>query len=159
VIGIAASLILWSTGIFAEEPGEAETPISQEANLTDEQTIQPAPRMGSIMMEYGHRFYVTYYAARADNWGLAQYQLKEMLELQEDSELSRPKYAKDLKAFESDYLDQVKAAADKKSWRQFTHAYKKAIAGCNACHTKTGHPYIRYRVPERAPKLLQLEIR
>jgi hypothetical protein len=158
VISITAILTLCSTVTFAEDLNKTIIPTKHNPKLTLGQIAEITPGMGTIMMEYGHRFYVTYYAAKASNWGLAQYELKEMLEIQEVGEVTRPEHTDNLKAFESDYLDKVVSAAEEKDWKKFTQAYGKAIKGCNACHTKTGHPYIRYRVPERAPKLLQIKV-
>ena len=47
------------------------------------------PGMGTVMMEYGYRFYVLYYAAKAKNWELAKCQLHEQLKIQEVGEDSR----------------------------------------------------------------------
>lgn len=49
-------------------------------------SIQPG--LGAIMHEYGNRFTNMYFAANGDNWGLAQYELKEMLEAQEIAEIT-----------------------------------------------------------------------
>ncbi len=114
------------------------------------------PGMGTVMMEYGHRFYIAYYAARAGNWELARYQLHEQLEIQEVGEATRPRYAAQLKAFEEDYLEKVEKAAEAKDWKRFEKAYAAATKACNRCHVDTGHGYIRYKLPDTPPKLLDL---
>jgi len=65
------------------------------------------PGLGTVMIEYGTRFYIMYYAAKDGNWDLAKYQLKEALEIQEVGETTRPARAPLLKAFEASYLDQL----------------------------------------------------
>src|SRR2546429_651633 len=48
------------------------------------------PGLGTVMREYSRRFGNIYYAAQAGNWGMAAYQLKEMVEIQEVGETTRP---------------------------------------------------------------------
>ena len=108
------------------------------------------------MIEYSHRFYIAYYAAKAGNWELAKYELHEMLEIQEVGEATRPEYVQALKAFEDTYLNKVEESVQSKKWKDFDVAYKKAVVGCNACHTTSGHAYIRYKLPDTPPRLLDL---
>ena len=44
------------------------------------------PGLGTVMLEDLFRFVTMYYAAKGGNWGLADYQLKEMREIQEVGE-------------------------------------------------------------------------
>ena len=60
-------------------------------NLTLGQIAEIQPGFGSIMMEFGHRFYVAYYAAKAANWELAAYEIHELIEAQEIAEVTRLK--------------------------------------------------------------------
>lgn len=119
--------------------------------LADLAEIQPG--LGTIMIEYGNRFYHTYYAAKDGNWGLAGYQLKEALEIQEVGEITRPGKAAMLKAFEDSYMGPLKDAIDAQDWNAFQAAYNNAISGCNGCHAATGHPYIEYSLPSTPPAL------
>jgi cytochrome c553 len=115
------------------------------------------PGMGTVMHEYGYRFYVLYYAAKAGNWPLAEYQLHEQLEIQEVGEAVRPAYAGKLKTFEEDALGPVAEAVGKRDFRRFEAAYGEAVRACNRCHTETGHGYIRYELPKVPPPLLSME--
>ena len=40
------------------------------------------PGLGTVMIEYSNRAGDVYYAAQANNWGLAAYQFNEMTEIQ-----------------------------------------------------------------------------
>ncbi len=62
------------------------------------------PGLGTVMMEYAARFTNTYYAAKGGNWDLALYMFKEMKEIQEVGETTRPARAPLLKASETNYL-------------------------------------------------------
>ena len=48
------------------------------------------PGLGTVMIEYANRYSDIYYAAKGGNWPLAAYQLKEMGEIQEVGETTRP---------------------------------------------------------------------
>ncbi len=92
------------------------------------------PGLGTVMMEYSNRWSRMWYAARAGNWDMAEYQHGEMLEIQEVGETTRPGRASDLKNFENNYLDPVGKAIGAKDLNGFEDAFKKATDGCNACH-------------------------
>lgn len=76
---------------------------STEQRLKTLASIQPG--LGTVMIECGNRYSDIYYAAKAGNWPLAAYQLKEMREIQEVGETTRPGRAAGLKAFEQSFLD------------------------------------------------------
>ncbi len=111
-------------------------------------SIQPG--LGVVMHEIGYRFADMYWAANGGNWGLAQYQLKELLEAQEVAEVTRPQRAPMLKAFEDAHLAPLGKAIEKKDLVQFRRSFTSAVQACNACHTALGYSFIRYRVPERS---------
>jgi hypothetical protein len=48
-----------------------------------EKLAEIQPGLGTVMIEYSHRYSTMYHAAKGGNWGLAGYQLKEALEIQE----------------------------------------------------------------------------
>lgn len=108
-------------------------------------SIQPG--LGAIMHEFGNRFTQMHFAANGGNWGLAQYELKEMLEAQEIAEITRPKRAAMLKAFEESYLAPLGESIEKQNIALFNRRFKGAVTGCNACHTALGFQFIQYRLP------------
>lgn len=115
------------------------------------------PGLGTVMKEYGDRFSTMFYAAKAGNWELADYELHEALEIQEVGETTRPEKAELLKAFETANLDSLKAAIDSKDWDVFEERFNTTIQACNGCHAGTGHPYIKYTLPSSPPAPLQME--
>ena len=145
-----------SSNACAEEMSNVVVPTKHNKNLTLGQIAEITPGLGTVMMEYSHRFYIAYYAAKAGNWELAKYELHEMLEIQEVAEATRPKHAPALKAFEDTYLSKVEESVKAKKWKSFDTAYQQAVVGCNACHTASGHSYIRYKLPVTPPRLLDL---
>ncbi len=110
------------------------------------------PGLGTVMMEYGRRFAMLRFAADAGDWGMAQYQLKEAIEIQEVGETTRPNKATLLADFESTYLSPLEDAILAKDKDAFDQAYAAAINGCNDCHVATGHPFVRVQNPPTLPQ-------
>ena len=112
------------------------------------------PGLGTVMIEYSHRYATMYYAAKGGNWGLADYQLKEMLEIQEVGETTRPARASALKGFEDQFLNPLRDAIKAKDFKKFVAAFKTGINGCNACHVGAGFPFIKFELPNASPSPL-----
>ena len=121
------------------------------------------PGLGTIMQEIGRRFTAIFYAARGGNWDLANYQLKELREIQEVGEITRPKRKDALVSFEESFLGGEEDAAEgtlqdainKKNIVAFNKSFKAATEGCNGCHQATGFSYIKYRLPRSSELPLQ----
>jgi hypothetical protein len=128
----------------------------EHKTLTLKEISSIQPGLGTVMMEYGYRFYVLYYAVKAKNWELAKYQLHEQLEIQEVGETTRPEYAEKLKEFELKYLKNLEDDIEKRDWLKFQKDYDKATNACNRCHFETGHKYIQYQLPANPPSLLRM---
>ncbi len=126
---------------------------TSHGNLTLAQLAEIQPGLGTVMLEYGNRFYIMYYAAKNGNWDLASYQLKEALEIQETGEITRPGRAPMLKSFESAYLGQLNNTINAKDWNAFQTAYNNTVQGCNGCHAANQFPYIKYTLPSIPPNL------
>jgi len=146
VIGLFAGV-----GANAKNMNDQVVPTKHNKNLTLGQIADMQPGLGTVMIEYGHRFYIGYYAAKAGNWDLADYQLKEQLEIQEVGELTRPGHKAELKAFEDTYLIPIQKAIKAKDWNAFSASYAAATEGCNNCHEGAGFGFIKYRLPTSAP--------
>jgi len=101
---------------------------------TKDQLWAIQPGLGTVMIEYDVRFGNVWWAADGGNWDMVSYQLKEMTEIQEVAETTRPGRADALKGFEQASLDPLIAAAKAKDKAAFTAAYDQAITGCNKCH-------------------------
>ena len=106
------------------------------------------PGVGTVMIEYSTRFTNMYYSAKGGNWALADYMLKEMREIQEVGETTRPGRAAMLKAFESNYLDPLEKTVKAKDLKQFTTAFDAALKGCNGCHAASDFAFIKYELPK-----------
>jgi hypothetical protein len=133
-------------------------PTKHNKNLTLSQIAEIQSGLGIVMVEFGHRFHIIYYSAKAKNWDLAHYELYELIEAQEIAETTRPQYAKEVKAFEDKYLKPLNRAIESKNWNDFSKQYKQTTKGCNVCHVKTGHPYIQYKLPKTPPLFPSMEL-
>lgn len=122
---------------------------SEQQQLKALADIQPG--LGTIMIEYSRRFTTMYYAAEGGNWDMAAYQAKEMTEIQEVGEHTRPQFAAMLNGFEESSLSKLADTIKAKDWKQFEAAFQHATAGCNACHSATGHGFIHYELPNASP--------
>lgn len=157
---VAVATLLVGVGAIAGGFGNAAkgTPkavIASAPLLTLEQLSAIQPGLGTVMVEYNTRFNNLWFAAQKGNWRMVRYQIKEMREIQEVAETTRPKRAPMLKAFESGYLDPLDEARKSNKLSNFKAAYNKTIAGCNGCHAASDSPedksfeYIKVTRPKR----------
>lgn len=142
----AGCLLALSTVSYADSSWLKGTPEQQIKTLAELQ-----PGLGTIMIEYSHRFSTMYYSANGGNWGMADYQLKEMREAQEVGENTRPGRAEMLKAFESTYLDKLADAIKAKDVKKFNAEFKETVQGCNGCHAANDFAFIKYELPKSSP--------
>jgi len=139
----------------AASPAVAAAASPVPLNLPQLSAIQPG--LGTVMIEYGRRMGLLWFADQADNWDLAQYQLTEMREIQEVAETTRPARAAALKSFESSFLDPLEEQIKAKDKTKFESAYNSAIQGCNSCHGSQtsadwpqGFAFIKVQVPSKS---------
>ena len=107
------------------------------------------PGLGTVMIEYSSRFGNIYYAAQAANWGMAAYQLKEMVEIQEVGETTRPARGDALRGMEQAALKPLALDIVNQDKTAFNTHFTTAVAFCNACHQATGFGYVVYKLPDQ----------
>jgi hypothetical protein len=151
-------LSLCTVASDAKNIGDEIVSTKHNKNLTIDDIAEIQSGLGTVMIEFGHRFHIIYYAAKASNWELAEYELGELVEIQEVGETTRPKYKKQLKDFEDNYLEKLEDAIESKNFKRFEEEYKKTTKACNRCHTANGHPYIKYQLPKTKPKYLRMSL-
>ena len=79
-----------------------------KSNLTLEELGHVQPGMARIMPEVGVRIWKCYYAGKAKNKPLADFQLKEAVNLMEVGVLLRPKYTDNMYKFIEEQVEAVK---------------------------------------------------
>ncbi|HLO14980.1 MAG TPA: hypothetical protein VK206_09125, partial [Anaerolineales bacterium] len=147
------------TAVPGVPAADVEKLVNDKFNTVDRNlalwNIQPG--LGTVMIEYGNRLSRLWFAANAENWDMAKYQLDEMTEIQEVGEITRPARAPMLKAFEDAYLKPIDDAILAKDKAAFTTAVNNAITGCNGCHAAssgtnwTSYKYVEVQTPKIDP--------
>lgn len=116
------------------------------------------PGLGTVMTDYANRAGNVYYAAQADNWGLAAYEIKEMTEIQEVAEKNRPARANALKSFEKGALVPLAKDILNQDSAAFHKDFDKMTALCNGCHQSSGFGFIVYKLPDRAAVPAKMDV-
>jgi hypothetical protein len=135
-----------------------DEPQSKPPPLSVEQIAQLLPGTGEIMASVGNAWWKCAYAARGGNWELAAYFARRVRGLQRKLAQIRPKYADDLAAFEGEHLSRLLTALGAHDGPAFERGYTKATDRANELHVKWAKPYIRWVLPDEAPKDLDLEL-
>jgi len=156
-IKVIIFIFMMNSIVVAQDISDTAVPTKHNKELTIGDIAQIQVGLGSVMIEFAHRFHIVYYAAKASNWRLAEYELHELIEAQEIAEITRPRYKKQLKSFEDNYLSKLNKSIKKKSWEKFEKQYTQTTVACNKCHKANGYPYIKYRLPQNSPRYLDMK--
>ncbi len=129
---------------------------TKHGELSLEQLAEAQHGMAHLMKEVGERYHVLYYAAKALNWKLAQYQLNQVIALFRIGSTLRPKYTEDLNGFVKSHFQPLTDAIRKQNWKEFEDAYKKSVHESDKFHEKYGYGYIHYVLPKNPPEMYKL---
>lgn len=109
------------------------------------------PGLARIMPDIGIRTWKMYYAAKASNWPLASFQLKEIKELMEFGMFTRPKYEGDLEEFIDQKMGPMERALKAQDFAAFDAAFQEAVSQANAYHEKHDKGFLRWKLPDQPP--------
>ena len=106
--------------------------------------------MNVILMEHNK----LWFAAKARNWALAEYQLGEIKEIMGDVQDFVPTFknlplADMLDAVITKEIASLEKSIEGKDYKAFTAGYDKLTAACNACHQGTENGFVVIRRPTR----------
>ena len=145
-LGALAIAAVFSTRSVAQNPmGDADA--------------EPAPfnpQMAALMsMLIQPRHAKLGLAGQVENWPLAGYALKELKQSFLVAARAVPRWkglpVPDLfDAAVSQPISLLDFSIKAAEPRQFTEAYARLTAGCNACHATTDHPFVVIKVPENS---------
>jgi hypothetical protein len=114
------------------------------------------PGLGEIMTLQQMRHLKLWFAARAGNWALAEYELDELKEGFEDIVKYYP--TKDdvptgpmATAIIEKEVAELNKAIEAKKFKPFAAAFDKLTASCNACHQSSKKPFIVVQIPMSNP--------
>ena len=125
--------------------------------FTLDEMARMLPSPARLMNEVGTRWWKVYYAAKANNWPLAEYEIGEIEELIEICMHTRPKYAQYMEPFLEQTLKPVKAAAKAKNWGIFEAAYHQATKDANDYHKAAGKDLLKWKLPSTPPPDMVME--
>lgn len=129
---------------------------TRHTELTVDEIAELQHGLSDLMDVPGRRMWTMAFAARGGNWDLARYEWRESLKLLRQMAKTRPKYAQDLADFERERFDPLGKALEAADLPAFETAVRAAIDSSDVYHGKWAKGYIRYRLPDRPPDLLDL---
>jgi hypothetical protein len=125
---------------------------TKHAELTLEDIGAALPGTGEIMASVSSCYAMSWHAAAAGNWDLAAYYLRRTRSLLRGLAVTRPKYADQLRAYDTGVLEQLYATVVARDQPGFEALYRRAVDEANDYHVDTGHPYIRWVLPSEPPE-------
>lgn len=129
---------------------------TRHGELTLSEIADALPGTGEVMAAVGNAWWKCIYAARGGNWELAAYFARRVRGLQRGLAVTRPKYAGDLAAFETEHLEPVLSAIEAHEPEAFERAFATASDRANELHGKWAKGYIRWILPDEPPRDLYL---
>ncbi len=130
---------------------------TKHTELTLEEIAEALPGTGDVMSRVAEEWWRCAYAARGRNWPLAAYYARRVRSLQRGLAVIRPKYKERLDSFDAGPLAAVFAALETQDPDAFERAFADATDVANRNHVETGYGYIRWKLPDDAPKDVDLE--
>jgi hypothetical protein len=129
---------------------------TDDNELTLAEMSAALPDTPAVMEKVGHSWWHLIYAARGGNWGLAEYYLKRVTKLENGLKTLRPKHRERLERFQREAIPSVVAAIQAQDLAGLELAYAAATDMANELHAESGYPYLRWVLPDEAPRGLQL---
>jgi hypothetical protein len=112
------------------------------------------------MREVGERFQNMYFAAQAENWGLARYMSRSMNAAMNPTRVTQTYLYPFWVNFYGNYFKPVNSAIDAQDAKAFEKEVTALIDKCNGCHQEMGFAFVKVRKPVvPATQLLDLSVK
>jgi len=116
---------------------------------------ESVPGLGEYMTTIQLHAGKLWFAAKASNWQLAEYELDELKETMEaakklNEEKNGVKISNVLDSVLQTQVTQLAESIKRKSPPEFQKSYDDTLSACNGCHTEAGYKFIRI-IPPTAP--------
>src|SRR6478672_7010162 len=116
-----------------------------QANLASIKEL--APGLGEYMTKIQLHAGKLWFAAKATNWELAEYELDELKETMEaakalNAEKNGVKISNVLDSVLQTQVVQLAESVKRKSSGEFQKSYDEMLSACNGCHTEAGYKFI-----------------
>lgn len=147
----------WMAGALRARSNEAA--VSAPAGSVEDRLKKleaTAPGLGEIMSGLQLHTAKLYYAGKARNWPLVEFEMGEMEEALAAIPVLRPQdnnvpLGAVIEAFRNSQWAALKQAVGRKDGAAFDKAYDDVVLVCNACHQATGRPYLVVQTPTGPP--------
>jgi hypothetical protein len=115
-----------------------------------------APGLGEYMTTIQLHSGKLWFAAKATNWELAEYELDELKETMEtakalNAEKNGVKISNVLDSVLQTQVAQLAESVKRKSSGEFQKSYDEMLSACNGCHTEAGYKFIHIIRPSAPP--------
>lgn len=146
---LVASLMLTSCAPGSTSGAMAPPDVDSERTFYE-------PGMGDLMSALQLRHAKLWYAAQAENWALAAFELHEIDETFERIERWHPEedgvpVAPALKGYMRAAHEALETSVTNSDTSAFEAAFDRFTEGCNACHQAMKHEFIAIQRPTREP--------
>jgi hypothetical protein len=117
---------------------------------------EPAPGLGEYMTTIQLHAGKLWFAAKASNWKLAEYEIDELKETMEaakalNAEKNGVKISGVLDSVLQTQVAQLVESIRHKSESEFLKSYDETLSACNGCHTQAGYKFIHIVRPSAPP--------
>lgn len=117
---------------------------------------EAAPGLGEYMTTIQLHAGKLWFAAKASNWALAEYELDELKETMEtakalNAEKNGVKISGVLDAVIQTQVARLAEAIKHESQTEFQKSYDETLSACNGCHAESGHKFIHMTRPSAPP--------
>jgi hypothetical protein len=115
-----------------------------------------APGLGEYMTTIQLHVGKLWFAAKASNWGLAEYEIDELKETMEtakalNAEKNGVKISNVLDSVLQTQVAELDKSIKNKSQTEFVKSYDETLNACNGCHTEVGYQFIHLVRPTVPP--------
>jgi hypothetical protein len=117
---------------------------------------ESVPGLGEYMTTIQLHAGKLWFAAKASNWELAQYELDELKETMEaakglNAEKNGVKISGVLDSVLQTQVAQLAESIKRRSPAEFQKSYDETLSACNGCHTEAGYKFIHIVRPTASP--------
>ncbi len=119
-------------------------------------TKESAPGLGEYMTTIQLHVGKLWFAVKAANWDLAEYEVDELKETMEaakglNAEKNGVKVSNVLDSVLQTQVAQLDKSIKRKNAAEFQKSYDDTLSACNGCHTESGHKFINIVRPSAPP--------
>lgn len=154
----APQTVIHAQGLALVAEDKQKTPV-EHLQVEVKKLQELVPDQAAVMSHLSYHFSNLWFAAKAENWDLADFYLSETRSNLRWAARVKPK-RKDLQgketvdivaiaqALDNGPLTSLKKAIAAKDKSSFVKLYNDTLTGCYACHKASFKPYLRPQVPE-----------